>query len=195
MDEQNTQNQDIQENQNPQNTPTPQPDQPTQPTQSPQPAISSSETPETSPLPEDVEIPDDLSNDEVFDIFIYGIMDEKGVEVPTTEIRQTLHDDLKEQLMFEINRTLIAALPDEKLNEFYNRAQKNDTTLTPEEITSAIEGSDINVMDIITSVMTRFRDAYLNPEKYTKNPTEDNTNTDSNTETNNQSNEPANQGV
>ncbi len=55
-----------------------------------------------------------LTDDEIIDLFIDGIIEEKGIKAPTDEIRQAHHDELKNQLVTEIERSLVGELPDEK---------------------------------------------------------------------------------
>ena len=140
--------------------------------------------PETEPTPasadqsdqatEDDNILNDLSDEETIDLFIEGIMDEKGANAPTDEIQEDLKKDLKEQLLREIDRSLIAELPDDKLEEL-NRMATANGQIDPNEIAKMIEESNLDVTDIVGTTMARFREIYLEdkkPEQETNEETE-----------------------
>lgn len=109
---------------------------------------------------ENNEVPNNLSDEEVIDLFIEGIMAEKGVEAPTEEIKNDLKNDLKNQLLQQIDRSLVAELPDDKLEELNNKAAA-DGELNPEEVAKAIEEANLDVTEITAGTMQRFREIYL----------------------------------
>lgn len=102
-----------------------------------------------------------LSTDEVMDLFIEGIMAEKGVDAPTEEIEKSIHDELKTKLLTEIDRSLVGELPDDKLNELYAQAEANGGTIDPELIADAIEQAGLDTVEITGVTMKRFRNLYL----------------------------------
>ncbi len=104
--------------------------------------------------------PNNLSDDKVIDLFIEGIIAEKGVEVPTEEIMEDTKKDLKNQLLAEIDRSLIAELPDDKLEEL-NRAAAATGQLDPNTVAEAIEAAGLDVAEITAGTMQRFRELYL----------------------------------
>lgn len=105
----------------------------------------------------------DLSDEETIDLFIEGIMIEKGVEAPTEEIKQDLKKDLKDQLLHEIDRSLIGELPDDKLEELSRMAAANGQ-IDPEVIAKMVEEANLDVTDIVGTTMVRFREIYLGEE-------------------------------
>lgn len=105
-------------------------------------------------------IPNNLSDDEVIDLFVEGIMEEKGVHAPTDEIEDDVKNELKKQLLSEIDRSLIAELPDEKLEELSRSATANGQ-LDPNSVAEAIEDANLNVAEITAGTMQRFREIYL----------------------------------
>lgn len=106
----------------------------------------------------------DLSDEETIDLFIEGIMDEKGVNAPTEEIYQDLKNDLKNQLLQQIDRSLITELPDEKLDEL-NRMAAANGQIDPEVIAKMIEEANLDITDIVGNTMLRFREIYLGLDK------------------------------
>lgn len=110
------------------------------------------------------DILNDLSDEETIDLFIEGIMDEKGVKAPTEEIKEDVKKDLKDQLLREIDRSLIAELPDDKLEEL-NRMAAANGQIDPNEIAKRIEESNLDVTDIVGTTMARFREIYLEDQK------------------------------
>ena len=109
---------------------------------------------------ENNEIPNNLSDEEIIDYFIEGLMEEKGVDAPTEEIREDMKADLKNQLMQQIDRSLIAELPDEKLDEL-NRAVSTNGQLDPKVVADAISEAGLDVSEITAGTMQRFREIYL----------------------------------
>ena len=110
---------------------------------------------------------DNLSDDEVIDYFIRGIMQEKGVDAPTPEIEQDIFDNLRTNLLEQIDRSLIAELPDDKLGEL-NKKATEDGQIDPAVIAKMIEESHLNVTEITGATMARFRDIYLGQETTNK---------------------------
>ena len=116
------------------NAPAPTTEAEQQSTEPAEPAAPAEETsaPEAEPTPAPVSqdeqtqesdgILNDLSDEETIDLFIEGIMEEKGVSAPTAEIEEDAKNELKDQLLREIDRSLIAELLDDKLEELNRMA-------------------------------------------------------------------------
>lgn len=74
------------------------------------------------------------------------------------EVKAQLESDLHSQLMDQIDRAVIEALPEEKvdgLNELLDREASE------EEIQQYIVASGVDVQRVTTEAMLRFRDLYL----------------------------------
>ena len=130
---------------------------------------------------DDNSILNDLSDEETIDLFVEGIMEEKGVEAPTEEIKQDLKKDLKDELLREIDRSLIAELPDDKLDEL-NQMVTTNGQIAPDTIAKMIEEAKLDVTNIVGTTMARFREIYLGNSQ-------DNINTDETAEQNNSTEE------
>ena len=102
-----------------------------------------------------------LSDDEVIDLFIEGLIEKKGLDIPTDEIRQDIHTKLKTQLLTEIDRSIVAELPDDKLEELNKLASENGE-LSPEIVANAVSETNLDVTDITGATMQRFANIYLN---------------------------------
>lgn len=113
---------------------------------------------------QDDNILNDLSDEETIDLFIEGIMQEKGINAPTEEIYQELKNSLKTQLLKEIDRSLIGELPDDKLDEL-NRMVVANGQIAPEVIAKMIQDANLDVTDIVANTMVRFREIYLDQNK------------------------------
>lgn len=110
---------------------------------------------------------DNISDDEVIDLFIDGLIEKKGLKIPTPEIRQDLHSKLKNQLLTEIDRSIIAELPDNKLEELTSSAA-NTGELSPEAVANAVREANLDVTEITGVTMQRFGEMYLKePQKNT----------------------------
>lgn len=104
-----------------------------------------------------------LSSDEGINLFIEGLMEEKGIEATSEELRKDIFTDLKARLMEEIDRSLVAALPDEKLDEL-SKMVASDGKIEPEVIGKMVEEAGIDVDEVIGVTMAKFRDLYLGEE-------------------------------
>ena len=102
-----------------------------------------------------------LSDDEIIDLFIEGLIEKKGLDIPTEEIKQDLHTKLKTQLLTEIDRSIVAELPDDKLEELTKLASESGE-LSPEIVADAVSEANLDVTDITGATMQRFADIYLN---------------------------------
>ena len=135
-----------------------------------------SSAPEAEPAPtsqdeqaeEGDNILNDLSDEETIDLFIEGIMEEKGVSAPTAEIEEDAKKELKDQLLREIDRSLIAELPDDKLEEL-NRMATANGQIEPDVIAKMVEESNLDLTDIVGTTMARFRELYLEVKSNTDN--------------------------
>lgn len=117
------------------------------------------------------DILNDLSDEETIDLFIEGIMEEKGVSAPTPEIEADLKNELKEQLLREIDRSLIGELPDDKLEEL-NRIVTANGQIEPDVVAKMVEESNLDITDIVGTTMARFREIYLKNEESSTDNTE-----------------------
>lgn len=122
--------------------------------------VASNEPVITSTTNADDDILNDLTDEETIDLFIEGIIEEKGVKAPTEEIQQDLKKDLKNQLLQQIDRSLIAELPDDKLEEL-NRLAATEGKINPDIIAKMIEEAHLDVTDIVGTTMAHFREIYL----------------------------------
>lgn len=104
-----------------------------------------------------------LTNDETIDLFIRGIMEEKGVKTPTDEIAKDIFEGLRNSLLEQIDRSLIAELPDDKLEEL-NRMASQNGQIDPEVIAKMVQEANIDVEEVTGITMARFRDIYLGNE-------------------------------
>lgn len=111
--------------------------------------------------PSDNKIPDDLSDEEMIDLFVEGLMEEKGIEPGDEPYKSDIFVDLKKQLMSEIDRSLIAELPDDKLDEF-NKKVESGEQIDPAAVAQAVTDAKLDVSKIVLGTMARFKELYLN---------------------------------
>lgn len=116
----------------------------------------------TNPQGTDDEL-NNLTSDETIDLFIRGIMEEKGVKTPTDEIAKDIFEGLRNSLLEQIDRSLIAELPDDKLEEL-NRMASQNGQIDPEVIAKMVQEANIDVEEVTGITMARFRDIYLGNE-------------------------------
>lgn len=107
------------------------------------------------------DIPVELNNEQTIDLFVMGIMEEKGIKSDSEELRTDIFNDLKTRLMEEIDRSLVSALPDEVLDELSKEITANDGKLDPAVVAEKVTESGIDTEDVIGKTMAKFREIYL----------------------------------
>ena len=109
-----------------------------------------------------------LTDDKTIDLFIVGLMDEKGISYGDEPYKSDIFNDLKTRLMTELDRSLVAALPDDKLDEFSKTVAK-DGKIDPNVVAKAVVDAGVNVEEVAGTTMAKFREIYLNEAGETKN--------------------------
>lgn len=105
-----------------------------------------------------------LTDEESINLFVEGLMDEKGINATSEELKNDIFMDLKTRLLEEIDRSLVAELPEDKLDELAKMAAK-DGKIEPEIIAKMVEEANLNVEEITGVTMAKFRDLYLGKEE------------------------------
>ncbi len=99
-----------------------------------------------------------MQQDEL-DKFINQILDEKQLSGVNDEVRVQLVADLKERLTDQINRALIEAIPEQKIDELNNLL--DDDSVTDEQIHKFITDSGVDDKKVALETMLRFGELYL----------------------------------
>ena len=100
-----------------------------------------------------------LDIDELIVLAVGELIKEKGLDNLDEKKKNILGDVLTEKLTDEINRSLLIALPEEKLDEI-NMAMDRDN-VTEDEIIAIVESSHLNSEEIIKDTIAKFKDAFL----------------------------------
>jgi hypothetical protein len=98
-------------------------------------------------------------NGDELDQFIGGILDAKKLSGIDQDVRAQLVTDLKQQLLDQINRALIGALSEDKLDEFNTLLE--DPKTTDETVQTFITTSGVDIDRVTAKTMLQFRDLYL----------------------------------
>lgn len=101
------------------------------------------------------------SEDEMLTMFVQQILIDKGYVHLDVETRKKFIAEMKEQLTNYINEAIVAALPDDKLEELDRSLDAG--TATPETINQLVENSGVDVSNVVQQTMLDFREAYLGP--------------------------------
>ena len=99
-----------------------------------------------------------MQTDEV-DIFINRLLLEKNLAGVTDDVRVQLVADLKARLIDQINRALINAIPDDRIDAF--NILLDDASTKDEAIQSFITESGVDVPQVTLDTMLRFSQLYL----------------------------------
>ncbi len=93
-----------------------------------------------------------------FELFVEHIVADKGLPVADDEVRQQLVQDLKARLGDQINRALVAALPEDKFEQLERIVNEGGEEAAIQEV---IAQSGIDIKKITLETMLTFRDLYL----------------------------------
>lgn len=97
------------------------------------------------------------------DKFIEDILDKKQLPgIEDTEVRSAIVTDLKTRLLNQIDRAIVEALPEDKVDELNSLLERN---APDSEMQSMIGTSGVDVQQITMQTMLRFRELYLGEDK------------------------------
>ena len=99
-----------------------------------------------------------ITMDQQLELFVGEILEKKQIPGITPEVRQQLLQDLKGRLLDQINRALIAALPEDKITELDNMLDNGADEVAMQKF---IVDSGVNVGQITVGAMVAFRNLYL----------------------------------
>lgn len=98
-------------------------------------------------------------SDDVFDKFLEEILEAKKLSGVDPDVHNQLMNDLRDSLADQINRAVLNALPEDKLEEFNNLL--DDPAFDDEKSQAFIASTGIDVRKITIETMLTFRDLYL----------------------------------
>lgn len=90
--------------------------------------------------------------------FINDIIDAKNFKTLDGDVRQQLEQDLKNKLLDQIDRAVLGALPENKIDGFNELL---DRDASKQEIQQYVATSGVNTKKITLETMLRFRSLYL----------------------------------
>ena len=90
--------------------------------------------------------------------FINDIIDAKNFKTLDSDVRQQLEQDLKNRLLDQIDRAVLGALPENKIDGFNDLLDRN---ASQQEIQQYIANSGVDTKKITLETMLRFRSLYL----------------------------------
>ena len=90
--------------------------------------------------------------------FISDIIDAKGYKTLDSDVRRQLEQDLKNRLLDQIDRAVLGALPENKIDGFNDLLDRN---ASQQEVQQYIANSGVDTKKITLETMLRFRSLYL----------------------------------
>jgi uncharacterized protein (DUF1778 family) len=104
-------------------------------------------------------------NGEELDSFVRNMLEDKNLPgLDDEEVKDQVVDDMKNDVLDQIDRAIIAALPDEKMDEF--NALLDQPDVSDEQLQQFIVASGVDVQKVTTDVLIAFRGLYLtSPEE------------------------------
>ncbi len=93
------------------------------------------------------------------DSFIDDILKQKNYQSVSEEGYKAMKDEMKGILVEQINKAALMAMPDEKLDEL--NARLDDGSIQPDQISTFVAESGVDLAKITTETMIYFRSPYL----------------------------------
>lgn len=90
--------------------------------------------------------------------FINDIIDTKNFKTLDSDVRQQLEQDMKNRLLDQIDRAVLGALPENKIDGFNDLLDRN---ASQQEVQQYIANSGVDTKKITLETMLRFRSLYL----------------------------------
>ncbi len=90
--------------------------------------------------------------------FINDIIDAKNFKTLDSDVRRQLEQDLKNRLLDQIDRAVLRALPENKIDGFNDLLDRN---ASQQEVQQYIANSGVDTKKITLETMLRFRSLYL----------------------------------
>jgi hypothetical protein len=97
--------------------------------------------------------------EDALDKFVIEIITSKNLPGLNDEVKSQLVADLKTRLLDQINRSIVDALPDDKIDEF--NAFLDNSNNTDETVQQFIAQCGVDVKSITAKTMLLFRELYL----------------------------------
>ena len=97
-------------------------------------------------------------NQDALSKFISDIIDAKGYKTLDSDVRRQLEQDLKNRLIDQIDRAVLEALPENKIDGFNDLLDRN---ASQQEVQQYIANSGVDTKKITLETMLRFRSLYL----------------------------------
>lgn len=101
-----------------------------------------------------------LTDDQAINLFIVGLMDEKGIEYGDEPYKAEIFKELKNKLLVELDRSLVSELPEEKLAEL-SKIVADNGKIDPEIVAKAVVEAGVDVEKVTGETMYKFRELYL----------------------------------
>lgn len=95
---------------------------------------------------------------DVLSKFINDIIDAKNFKTLDGDVRQQLEQDLKNRLLDQIDRAVLGALPEDKIDGLNDLL---DRDASQQEVQQYIANSGVDTKKITLETMLRFRSLYL----------------------------------
>ncbi|MBR3175997.1 hypothetical protein IKF26_01180 [Candidatus Saccharibacteria bacterium] len=103
-----------------------------------------------------------MSNEEFLEALAAGLLAEKNLGEMDDETKTDMIHDLVERMTVFINRSILEALPSDKLNTIEQLSNNNAPI---EEINKVIQESGVDVPQITADALEKFQNIYLGPNE------------------------------
>ena len=96
------------------------------------------------------------------DDFIESLLNEKGITDVSPEVKDRIKEEMKTELLRQIDRAAIMRLDEEKAAELANLV--DDPNFTKEQMSDFVQNAGVNLTEVTADTMLKFRSLYLGTE-------------------------------
>ena len=86
-------------------------------------------------------------------------MIDKGMADLDEALKNEVRDDLTKSLLFQVNRAILMALPDEDYKKLGDQLDSGEATM--ETVQEAVKAAGVDVDKVVRETMEKFREIYL----------------------------------
>ena len=102
-----------------------------------------------------------MSNEEIIEVFIEGLIIDKGLEDLSEEEKDDVRDELNEKLTDFLTQALVNALPEDKVDELDDMIDAG--AAEPENVRKLLDDAGVDSGKVVVDALQKFRELYLNP--------------------------------
>ena len=104
-----------------------------------------------------------MSNEEIIELFIEGLIIDKGFENLGEEEKDKIRDELTDKVEDFLTQSLVEVLPGDSVADLDDMIDAGSAT--PENVKKLLDSAGIDSGQVVVDALMKFRELYLNPRE------------------------------